>query len=158
MSTRPTSATNAPTCCSLDASTVSRSKPWTVAPFAASSAPIPGPIPWAVPVTIATRPLRSGIPAVLDQVAHLGDARIPDSLDVLVRALVHAAERPVAEQLAYVARIELPHLRDVRHRLLLVRQLDTGQPRPREVLEPGCVRCLGINLVDDGSHAVTRPP
>src|SRR5689334_16981033 len=139
MSTGAMRSTSAVTCCVSPASTVSRSTPWTVAPQRSSAAAIAAPIPCAVPVTSAVLPARSGSgtrPAVLDQAPDLRDSRLPDPKDVLVRPLVQAAERAVAEHHADVGRVGLPHASDVGHRLALLRLLDVREPRPREVLEP----------------------
>src|SRR5256885_4728270 len=101
MSTAPPSSTNADTCSASVTSTVSRSQPRTTAPCSSSADAIPAPMPWAVPVTSATRPARSATaPAVRDQVAHLLDAGGPHAQDVLVGTLVEPAERAVSEQLA----------------------------------------------------------
>src|SRR5512146_1005286 len=158
MSTRPIPATRSATCPESLTSTVSRSCPCTTAPCASSAAAMPAPIPCAVPVTSATRPVRSGIPTVLEQRPDLLDARRPDTEDVGLRPLVGAAERAVAEQIAHIARIELAHPRHVRHRFRLGGKLDTRQPRPREVLEPRRVRRVGVDLVHDVPHPLTRPP
>src|SRR5690348_12763694 len=159
MSTRPTDATKPSTCAASVTSTVSRSTPRTVAPCSSSAAAMPAPMPCAVPVTIATRPPSSGTgPAVCDQVAHLLDPRLPDAQNVLVRPLVQAAERAVAEQLAHLRRVELAHARDVRPRLALLWQCDAGEPRPREVLVPRRVRRVAVDLVHDLPDAVARPP
>src|SRR5262245_28343358 len=137
MSIRPMRSTSSATCRASETSTVSRSTPCAVAPCSRSAPRIAAPMPWAVPVTSATRPARSGTaPAVLEHVADLLHARPPDAEHVLVRALVDAAERAVAEQLAHRGGLERAHLRDVGHRLPLVRKLDAGEARPREVLEP----------------------
>src|SRR3954471_11824217 len=99
MSTRPTEATNASTAAGSVTSTVSLSQPSTAAPWSASARAMPAPILCATPVTIATRPLRSGTrPAALEQVANLLDPRLPDAQHVLVRADVRPAEGAVAEQ------------------------------------------------------------
>src|SRR5262245_55153531 len=159
MSTRPIPRTKPSTCASSVTSTVSRSQPWTTAPCSASAAAIPAPIPCAVPVTTATRPPRSVTrPPVLDQGAHLLDAGLPHPQHVLVRPLVEAAERAVAEQLADLRRVELAHPSDVRHRLALTRELDAREPRPGEVLEPGGVRRVRVDLLDRRPHPRARPP
>src|ERR1044071_602802 len=120
MSIRPISATSSSTWRESLTSTVSRSRPCTTAPCAASAAAIAAPIPCAVPVTSATRPERSGNgPAVLEQVAHLFDPCLPHAHPVGGRALVGTAERPVAEQVAHLERVELVQLRTVGHRLPL---------------------------------------
>src|SRR3954463_14515876 len=96
-STRPSSATSASTAAESVTSHCSRSTPCTGSPSAASAAAMAAPIPCAVPVTSATR---SG-PAMLEPLARLLDARRPHPQHVLVRALVVAAERAVAQQLAH---------------------------------------------------------
>src|SRR4051812_18598343 len=109
MSTLPIDATKSPTWRSSVTSTVSRSQPCTVAPCSVSAAAIALPMPCAVPVTIATRPRRSGTgPAVRDQVAHFLDPCLPDAQHILVGPLVQAAERAVSEQLAHLRRGEAP--------------------------------------------------
>src|SRR5712691_5626625 len=146
MSTGPMRATSAATCSGSVTSTVSLSTPWTVAPCSASAATIAEPIPWAVPVTSAVRPLRSGTsPAVLDQVAHFLDARLPHPEHVLVGTLVEPAERTVAQQFPDVGRIELAHRRDVGHRLALLRLSHAREPRPGEVLKPGGVARVRVD-------------
>src|SRR5256885_1668086 len=119
---------------------------------------MPAPIPCAVPVTSATRPVRSGIPALLEQRPDLLDAPRPDTENVGLGPLVGAAEGAVAEQLAHLARIELAHRRDVRHRLPLGWKLYAVEARPGEVLEPGGVCCVGVDLVDDRTDSLARPP
>src|SRR5712691_3874208 len=159
MSTGPMRATSAATCSGSVTSTVSLSTPWTVAPCSASAATIAEPIPWAVPVTSAVRPLRSGTPpAVLDQVAHFLDARLPHSEHVLVGTLVEPAERAVAEQLPHLGRSGSAHRRDVGHRLALLRLGHAREAPPGEVLEPGRVARLQVDRLDDLPRARPVPP
>src|SRR5213078_1118300 len=95
-------------------------------------------------------------PSGLDQLAHLFDARLPDTEHVLVRPLVDAAERAVADQIAQPVRAD-DAVRDlVEHGLLLVRELDALEPRPREVLHPRSVRALPDAL--DGRPCLRPDP
>src|SRR4051812_47280632 len=96
-STRPSSDTSAATAAESLTSHASRSTPCTVRPSAASAETIAAPIPCALPVTSATR----SAPAMLEPLARLLHAGRPHAQHVLVRALVVAAERAVAQQLAH---------------------------------------------------------
>src|SRR3954462_5164177 len=153
-STRPISCTSAATAAESVTSHSSRSTPWTMNPSAASAAAIAAPIPCAVPVTSATR---SG-PAMLEPLARLLDARRPHPQHVLVRALVVAAERAVAQQLAHRGgglRAQRP---DVLLGLAPRRLLDAGQPRPGKVLHPRGVAAVGVDRVHHRPRARRRPP
>src|SRR5439155_1311282 len=86
--------------------------------------------------------LRDAAPAVLEEVAYLLDAGVPDAKDVVVRPLVEPAVRAVAEAAADVVRAGRLEPRHVHHRLCRLRQLDALETRPREVLHPGRVACL----------------
>src|SRR5438445_11989446 len=98
MSTEPIRSMSAATCARSVTSTESLSTPCTLAPWRSSAAAIAAPIPWAVPVTSAVRPPRSGTrPAVLDQLTHFLDARLPHAQHVRVGTLVEASEQAVAE-------------------------------------------------------------
>src|SRR4051812_28010662 len=99
-STRPMRCTSQATAAASVTSHSSLSTPCTRIPSARSAATIAAPMPCAAPVTSA---VRSG-PAMLEPLAGLLHARGPHAQHVLVRALVVAAERAVAQQLAHRAR------------------------------------------------------
>src|SRR4051794_35004197 len=153
-STRPICATSASTAAESVTSHSSRSTPWTVNPSAASAAAIAAPIPCAVPVTSATR---SG-PAMLEPLARLLDPRRPHPQHVLVRALVIAAQRAVAQQLAHRRGGLGPQRPDVLLGLGAGRLLDAGQARPGEVLHPRRVAAVRVDRVHHGARARRRPP
>src|SRR5439155_17632848 len=158
-SIRPMRSTSSATWAGSETSQVSRSTPWTVAPCSASAFAMAAPMPPAVPVTSATRPERSGIaPAVLEDVPHLFDARLPDAQHVLVGPLVGAAEGAVAEQFPHLVGIDLANGRDVDHRLPLPRLLDARQARPREVLEPRGVARVRVDRLYLCPRARRVPP
>src|SRR5712692_3533855 len=159
MSTGPIRPRSAATCALSVTSTVSLSTPWTVAPCRSSARAIAEPIPCAVPVTSAVLPGRSGTrPAVLDQLAHFLDARLPHAQHVLVGTLVEAAERAVAEQLPHLGRIGVAHRAYVGHRLSLLRLCDAGEARPREVLEPRGVPGVAADRLHDLPRARAVAP
>src|SRR4051794_25900322 len=150
-STGPMRSTSAATASGSLRSALSRSTRCTVAPSASSPSAIAAPMPWAVPVTSATVPSSSAtvVPAVLDEVADLLDAGLPDTQDVLVGPLVEPAELAVAEQLADGLRVARAQRADVLHRLLQLRLLDAGEARPGEVLEPRAVAGHGVDRLHD---------
>src|SRR6266511_3963006 len=95
-------------------------------------------------------------PAGLEQRAYLLDARLPDAENVLVGALVRAAERAVSEVVAQGTRATGAHPGQIERRLLL-RHRDSGKPRPREVLHPGGMRGR-LELADDLRRPRADPP
>src|SRR3954469_9109565 len=153
-STRPICATSASTAAESVTSHSSRSTPWTVNPSAASAAAIAAPIPFAGAVTRAPR---QG-PAMLEPLARLLDARRPHPQHVLVRALVVAAERAVAQQLAHRRGGLGAQRPDVLLGLGAGRLLDAGQARPGEVLHPRRVAAARIHGAHPGAGARRPPP
>src|SRR2546430_4575232 len=105
-----------------------------------------------------TKPGRPSTEPVLDQLAHLIDARTPDRLDLLVGKLVGAAEDAIAEQLAHAVWIRHAGGSLVERRLAHVRERHALEPCPRKVLEPVRVARLRVDLARRGLHALARPP
>src|SRR3954470_15963562 len=153
-STRPIASTSAATAAGSVTSHCARSTPCTLIPSAASAAAMAAPIPCAVPVTSATR---SG-PAMLEPLARLLDARRPHPQHVLVGALVVAAERAVAQQLAHRGGGFGAQRPDVLLGLGAGRLLDAGQARPGEVLHPRRVAAVGVDRVHHRARARRREP
>src|SRR3954466_12863932 len=153
-STRPMRCSSQATEAESVTSHSSLSTPCTRNPSARRAAAIAAPIPCAVPVTSA---VRSG-PAMLEQLARLLHARGPHAQHVGVRALVVAAERAVAQQLAHGARRLGAQRADVLLGLAAGRLLHAFQPRPGEVLHPRGVRAVRVDRVHDLPRARRRPP
>src|SRR5437660_7540116 len=101
---------------------------------------------------------RTGIwlPAGLEQLAYLRHRDRPELQHLLVRALVGASERPVAERQADLCGVA--ELVDLRHRLRLCRHRHTREPCPREVLEPVRVGRARIERLGRGHGALARIP
>src|SRR3954451_6125768 len=153
-STRPTSARSACTAAESDTSHCSRSTPCTVRPSRSSAATMAAPMPWAAPVTSATR---SG-PAMLEPLARLLHARRPHAQHVLVGALVVAAQRAVAQQLAHRGRRLGAQRADVLLGLAAGRLLHARKARPGEVLHPRRVAAVRVDRVHHRPRPRRRPP
>src|SRR5712691_7658660 len=94
-------------------------------------------------------------PAALEHGPGLLDADPPDAQHVLVRQLPEAAEGAVAELPPHLGGV----VRLARRRLLLPgRQLDACEARPGEVLHPGGVARVRVELVDRRADTRRAPP
>src|SRR3954447_15826661 len=153
-STRARRASRSSTAAESDTSHSSRSTPWTVMPSPRSAATMAAPMPCAAPVTSATR---SG-PAMLEAVAGLLHARRPHAQHVLVGALVVAAQRAVAEQLAHGRRRLGAERPDVLLGLAAGRLLHARKARPGEVLHPRRVAAVRVDRVHHRPRPRRRPP
>src|SRR5438477_5742211 len=153
-------ATSASTCRASARSAVSRSTRCTFAPSSSSPMAIAVPIPCALPVTRATFPESSAIlcPSVLDQIADLGDAGAPEIEDLLVGALVRAAEHAVDRQPAQLIGRRLTDEGGGDPRLCPFWHDDPGYARPREVFHPRAVRGLLLVAFDNLPDARRVPP